>query len=452
MDSFRQLGVSITDANGELLPADELLKVVADGLQNTANTSERTALSMELMGRNGRKLLPMLADGREGIERMAAELEQLGGGMSQEAIDRSVELNDTIARLKLSMQSFSSVMAVWLFPKLDWMIQAVTKGIVAFGKLTKNSSLIQATLITLGSIMAAFAISTIGVWGPLVLAAAAIAIIILAVDELITAFKGGDTLLTRFIDSIGLLFDLGPIGTQFFTGLREGFDTIWNKMKEGKSFTEALQRAVLQLWDSGEKGQQFLAVVLGVLGAAIEGAQAYIDFLWNTWWPGIAGVVDAVIGAWNSYSDLVWSWWGLIGDAFDAVLGIFAGYEQFLLNTWWPSISGIFTWFIDGIKSILQWTSRITGIGSAISRAGEFLGIGSGNQTTTTTTTATGSQTAVARAPNAGVSNVNAGISVGNITVNEATDANAVQRRIDQTLQNATQRQARELQSAMVST
>ena len=76
--SFSQAGIAVRKHNGELKNAEELLLDAADAFKDMENPIERTALAMELFGRSGGDLVPILITGKDGIKALMEEAELLG--------------------------------------------------------------------------------------------------------------------------------------------------------------------------------------------------------------------------------------------------------------------------------------------------------------------------------------------------------------------------------------
>jgi len=226
VDTFARLGVSVTDANGELKDGNTLLTDVAQGLSETENESERVALSLTILGRSGKKLLPMFTQGAEGIARAREEFEALGGGLSQETIDASVELTDEMARFDTALDSVRSTIALLFLPTINKVVQFFTKMAAGFDRMTEGTHVIEIAFVALGVAAGLLAIKMlIAFAAPLalfVLVAVAIGAVVLIVDDLITLFEGGPSVIGEFIDS---LFGVGTAaqGIRDLTLAWEGF-------------------------------------------------------------------------------------------------------------------------------------------------------------------------------------------------------------------------------------
>jgi hypothetical protein len=117
-EDFARLGVNVKDANGEVKSAEILIAEMADGFAGLDNETEKVGLSLNLMGRAGRKLLPLLNAGSEGIAEMRQEARDLGGVFGDELIAKSVQLTDDQARLEFAIRGLKASIATELMPTI----------------------------------------------------------------------------------------------------------------------------------------------------------------------------------------------------------------------------------------------------------------------------------------------------------------------------------------------
>lgn len=110
-DGFRALGISVEEMPGKLKPTETVLMELADRFQKMKDGPEKTALAMRLFGRAGADLIPLLNQGRAGIEALRKEAERLGVVFSTEAAKAAEEFNDNMTRLKASATGLSVHMA-----------------------------------------------------------------------------------------------------------------------------------------------------------------------------------------------------------------------------------------------------------------------------------------------------------------------------------------------------
>lgn len=130
-DSARQaldLGISVEDLSR--LSPDEQFKLIADRLSQINNPTMRAAAAMDIFGRSGTRLLPMLANGAAGIEAMQQQARDLGLTWSTEDAQAGEAFGDTLDRLWKVLKRAVSVIGAALVPILstaiEWIIQAAS--------------------------------------------------------------------------------------------------------------------------------------------------------------------------------------------------------------------------------------------------------------------------------------------------------------------------------------
>jgi hypothetical protein len=87
-----QYGVSL-DTIESLSPEEQFL-ALADVVARIQNPTTRAAMAMQLFGKSGQKLLPMLSGGRAGIAALQAEAAMLGRTMTTEDAQAAAGMDD----------------------------------------------------------------------------------------------------------------------------------------------------------------------------------------------------------------------------------------------------------------------------------------------------------------------------------------------------------------------
>lgn len=98
-DAFTALGISVKDAEGRVRGTGDLLNEVADKFAGLEDGSEKTALAMQIFGKSGAQLIPVLNAGSDGIEALKLEAEALGIVIDEDLARASEQLNDNLTRL-----------------------------------------------------------------------------------------------------------------------------------------------------------------------------------------------------------------------------------------------------------------------------------------------------------------------------------------------------------------
>jgi hypothetical protein len=125
-DAFRTLGISVTDASGNLRSGDAVFADVADKFAAMENGAGKTALAVALFGKAGADLIPLLNEGKAGLAEMREEAEALGLIISTETAEAAESFNDNLDRLKMVGTGVTNQLAAELAPALN----DVTAGLV----------------------------------------------------------------------------------------------------------------------------------------------------------------------------------------------------------------------------------------------------------------------------------------------------------------------------------
>lgn len=97
--AFQKLGVSVTDANGNLRDNEAVFADVIDALGRIDNETERDAVAMSVLGKSAKDLNPLILEGKDRIAELTAEAHEMGYVLDNEALDGLNSLNDTLDTL-----------------------------------------------------------------------------------------------------------------------------------------------------------------------------------------------------------------------------------------------------------------------------------------------------------------------------------------------------------------
>lgn len=128
--------------DGGLMPA---LERVADVFASMPDGPTKTALAVELFGKAGMDMIPMLNEGSEGLRRMRQEAEQLGVVMSGERAKDMETYNDSLRRVQFAAEGATIAMTNRLAP-------AMVNISAAMAQAAKESGVLMALWVGLGGL------------------------------------------------------------------------------------------------------------------------------------------------------------------------------------------------------------------------------------------------------------------------------------------------------------
>lgn len=100
-DAFEALGVTIKDANGNLLPTVAIFEQIADRFARAEDGAEKVKIAQDLLGKSGANLIPVLNQG-------AAALRGYESSFSDDFVKKSGEFNDNLDKMKKNLVSVSA--------------------------------------------------------------------------------------------------------------------------------------------------------------------------------------------------------------------------------------------------------------------------------------------------------------------------------------------------------
>ncbi len=115
-EGFQQIGVSVTDANGNLRDNQDVFNDTITALGKIQNPAERDALAMKIFGKSAQELNPLIKLGASGMADMAKEAHDLGAVMSEEDVAALDEFDDTLSGLQDGLKGTLGTLATAFLP------------------------------------------------------------------------------------------------------------------------------------------------------------------------------------------------------------------------------------------------------------------------------------------------------------------------------------------------
>lgn len=141
---FADVGVKVKDASGKIKPAEQVLKEIAERFAGFEDGAAKTALAVDLFGKSGAKLVPLLNGGAAGLEAMRKEAESLGAVIDGKLAKQAAEFNDNMDRLGVLSSAVAKSITAELLPPLNKLatefLAAKSAGLGFFEMLYARSS------------------------------------------------------------------------------------------------------------------------------------------------------------------------------------------------------------------------------------------------------------------------------------------------------------------------
>lgn len=124
---FKDIGVSVNDANGNLRSADEIFRDTIDSLANMTSAQDKASVALELFGGGGAKVAAILADGTGALDEYAAKAAEAGIVMDRDALKASANMDRALADLKMTMRGVTMEAGQALIPAMVVIAKAIGK-------------------------------------------------------------------------------------------------------------------------------------------------------------------------------------------------------------------------------------------------------------------------------------------------------------------------------------
>ena len=422
-ETFKQLGVSVTNADGSLRDSTTVFYDAIDALSKIENETERDQVAMELFGKSADELAGIIDDGGAAMKQFGKDAEDLGLILDQETLDSLNEMNDTIdtlkARFTKAFAKLGATVAKVFGPALEKAADFAQKLSDKIANLSPEQVKLASTIAGVVAVIAPLTIgignvvrkvgdvmtkapqilSTVkgitGALSPTGLMIAGIAAAAVALGVVI--YKNWDKIKAwtqEMGDKIaGIWSTVKESVSNAVNGLRDAVSTAWENIKTAVSNSEFIQ-GVVAAWEGVKTGVETVVngLVTGVTAAwttlrtgvtsAVTRLKARITSTWNAIKTGVTNAVtniqSAVTEKWEAVTSgvstaattiktTVLNTWNAIKSGVTSKVSAIVSSITSKFNAAKATVTGIF----NGIKSAIS--TAIEGAKSAVSTAIEAI-------------------------------------------------------------------------------
>ena len=152
-EQFAALGVSITDADGNLRSSEEVFYDVVDALGEMAPGAERDAAAMDLMGKSAQELNPLINAGSKALKEYGEEAKQAGYILSSDQVKALGAVDDAYQTLQNTIEGVKRQVAADFAPAAQKAMELFGNAVQKAGEWLERSGLIENLASILGSMM-----------------------------------------------------------------------------------------------------------------------------------------------------------------------------------------------------------------------------------------------------------------------------------------------------------
>ncbi len=125
-EAFERIGIETQTTFGKLRPTEEILGELADKFQKMPDGAAKSALAIELFGKAGAGLIPLLNGGSAGLKELGLQAEALGIVFTKEQATIAEAMNDALSALNKARLGTQSQLALLFAPTITQAAQALT--------------------------------------------------------------------------------------------------------------------------------------------------------------------------------------------------------------------------------------------------------------------------------------------------------------------------------------
>ena len=246
---FSRLGISVRNANGEVKQADDVLMEVGQRFQEMGlSRAEQISFAQKLgIDKSLIQTLNLSSDSMSKLKKQAEDL----GVVTQEEANAMADLTDSVTVLKYGFEGIKNSIAVGFAPVLQELAENFTeflgnnKELISEGlqKVGMWLTTLAQAIVRLMPIMAGIGLAFLGakiyalgfsvvmrsIFSPVNIIIGVVVLLLLAIDDLMVAFKGGESVIANFfesvfgIDIVGVLTEWGSAIANFASILIDAF-------------------------------------------------------------------------------------------------------------------------------------------------------------------------------------------------------------------------------------
>lgn len=188
-EAYKRLGLDI-----KTLASEDSFDAVVKSLASIDNEVERNAIANDIFGKSYAELIPLFNQGADGIDRLKQEVVNLGGVMSNEAVEAGATFGDTVLAIQTAWEGITNGLGTSLMPIIQGLMNL----------LLENMPVIQAMISQFAPLLANVLEAAIP---PLIELAQTILPVLMDIISLILPFivKLTETLMPIFVKIIEMI-------------------------------------------------------------------------------------------------------------------------------------------------------------------------------------------------------------------------------------------------------
>lgn len=161
--SFKALGISVKDSEGNILSADKVLVSLSDKFASMPDGVNKTAMAIKIFGKAGAEMIPLLNGGGESIKELIQLAQDLGVVIGEEQAKKAEQFNDSLTVLSYAAKGAANRLSAQLLPALNDIVGVMIDYAKQANKVTTSTFSLQDSFrgVTAFAIQSATAIANV---------------------------------------------------------------------------------------------------------------------------------------------------------------------------------------------------------------------------------------------------------------------------------------------------
>jgi lambda family phage tail tape measure protein len=127
VNAYTRLGVAVRDSSGQIRSTEAIFTDIAGKFAGMGDGVVKTALAMEIFGRSGAALIPVLNQDKESIQEVLTYAQKTGAILSGEAAESATKFERTLGLLGIAASGAENRLMVELLPSLEAIANALAE-------------------------------------------------------------------------------------------------------------------------------------------------------------------------------------------------------------------------------------------------------------------------------------------------------------------------------------
>lgn len=273
-DALDAIGLSVDSLVG--LSPEEQFKLIADSISRIEDPSERAAIALQIFGRAGAMLIPLLSGGSKGMEELQQQARDLGLTISTETAGDAAELTDELNILRRVLRAGAIVIGSAVAPAISKMTKLVTRAVVYANEWVRANKATVATVFKVAGAVTVAGFALIGLGAAVFVASATL-------GALATIVGVATTVIAAILSPIGLVtIAVAALGATILVWSGAGGEAIvWlmDRFGELRAFVDKVVGGISDALAAGDIALAAKILWLG-LRAAWETGSAELNKVW----------------------------------------------------------------------------------------------------------------------------------------------------------------------------